>query len=58
MSNQSYRSLLKAKNRSGSAPWLVFNVEEHVDIGFFPTVWSRLRLPWEAGGDCRTQAGD
>ena len=41
MSRKSYGSLPKAKNRSGSAPWQVVKVEEHVDIRPLLTAWSR-----------------
>ena len=41
MSKQSYRSSLKAENRSGTAPWWVLKVEEHVDIVPLLTVWSK-----------------
>ena len=48
MSTQSCRSLLEAKKWSGSAPLQVFNMHEHVDIGPFLTVWSRLHPQAEA----------
>ena len=41
MSRKSYGSLPKAENWSGSAPWQVVKVEEHVDIGPLLTAWSR-----------------
>ena len=47
--NQSCRSLLKAENWAGSAPWQVFQVEAHVDIGPLLTVWSKLDPQATAG---------
>ena len=41
VSRKRYGSLPKAKNWSGSAPWQVVKVEEHVDIGPLLTAWSR-----------------
>ena len=54
MSTQSCWSLLKAGNRSGSAPLQVFNVDEHVDIGPRLTFCSRPHPQAAAGAVMET----
>ena len=41
MSDLSHRSLPKAESWSGSAPWQVVKMEEHVDLAPLSKAWNR-----------------
>ena len=52
MWSQSYRSLAKAENWSGSAPWQVVQVEGHVEIGPLSTAYMEQVIPIAIGRGC------